>query len=64
MKNNILSIRESKGISQVELGEQANISRWYMNKIENNKVHLGLVLASRIAYVLECSVQEIFFTMN
>lgn len=64
MKNNIMSLLEEKGMSQTELAKQVGVSRWYMNKIINGKVHLGKALASRIAYELDCSIQDIFSKTN
>lgn len=60
MSNNILDLRERKGVSQAELARQLTVSRSWMNKIENGKVPLGYAMASRIARVLECNVQDIF----
>lgn len=58
--NNIRAIRNRKGLTQEDLARMLNISHFYLNRIENGQRKLAYPLASRIANILECSVDEIF----
>ena len=49
MNNRIKSVRETEGITQVELARRLNITVSWMNKIENGKVIPNVKIAIRIA---------------
>ena len=61
MNNRIKSVRETEGITQVELARRLNITVSWMNKIENGKVIPNVKIAIRIAKELNCRVEDIFF---
>jgi putative transcriptional regulator len=61
MFNNIKKIREEKGLSQEELAKLLKISVGHLNKVERRKRTPSLKLAVRIAKVLNCSLDELFF---
>ncbi len=61
MVNKIKETRLEKGISQHELAQILNISVSYLNKVERGKRIPSLMLAVRIANVLDISVEELFF---
>lgn len=64
MVNNIKHLREKQGISQAELSRRLGFSRSYMNRLENNKQQPNMITAMRIAEILNCSLDEIFFKHN
>lgn len=64
MGNNIKHLREKTGISQAELSRRLGFSRSYMNRLENNKQQPNMMTAMRIAKILNCSLDDIFFTKN
>jgi putative transcriptional regulator len=59
--NNMKLIREQKQLTQKQLAEKLNVSRSWLEKVENGKVEPSLKLALRIAAVLGCSIEDIFF---
>lgn len=61
MVNKVSEIRHNKGISQKELAQVLNISVNYLNKIERGKRDPSLKLAVRIAKLLDCTLNDIFF---
>lgn len=61
MGNNMKLIREQKQLTQKELADKLNVSRSWLEKVENGKVEPSLKLALRIAAVLGCSIEDIFF---
>lgn len=58
--NNIRAVRMRKGMKQSDLAKMLNMSVFYLNRIETGQRKLTYPLASRIAHILECSVDEIF----
>ncbi len=62
MPNRIKERREELGLSQKQLAEMLRLSVSYLNKIENERRNIGVVLAIRIARALDSSVEEIFLT--
>lgn len=60
MPNNIKQRREELGLTQKQLAEKLNLSETYLNKIENEKKKVHVVLAIRIARALNSTVEEIF----
>lgn len=61
MFNNISKLREEKGLSQEKLADLLQISVGHLNKVERGKRTPSLKLAVRIAKVLNCSLDELFF---
>lgn len=60
MKNGLRELREAKGWSQGELGEQLGVSRQTINAIETGKYDPSLPLAFRIARLFKKSIEAIF----
>ena len=54
--------RIKKKIKQQELAEMVGISREYLWKIENDAANPTKTIMIKIAEILECSVQELFFS--
>lgn len=61
MGNNIKQLRKKFGISQAELARRLDFSRSYMNILENNVKQPNSVTALRIANILGCTLNDIFF---
>ena len=53
--------RVIKGLSQEELAMEIGVCKDYVNMIENNKRTPSLILAKRIADLLETTVDHLFF---
>lgn len=60
MNNRLRELREAKGWSQGELGEQLGVSRQTINAIETGKYDPSLPLAFRIAKLFRKSIETIF----
>mgnify|MGYP003679282708 FL=1 len=60
MKNQVKTLRMTRGWSQAELASRLGVSRQTVNSIENNKYDPSLPLAFVIARVLESSIESIF----
>lgn len=61
MFNKIKEKRQEIGLSQQELADKLNISVDYLRRIERGERSCSLQLAVRIAVVLDCLMEEIFF---
>lgn len=60
MKNNLKSIREKKGFTQVQVAEKAQISEISYQRIEYGTQNPSLKTAQLIAKFLNATVEEIF----
>ena len=60
MDNNIKLRRKELGFNQEELAIKCNVSRQTINAIENNKYDPSLVLAFRLASILQTTVDDVF----
>lgn len=60
MKNRIRELRESKGLTQEQLGELVGTSRQAIYAIENEKFEPSIWLAYDISNVFECAIEEVF----
>jgi len=60
MKNHVRELRETRGWSQGDLGEQLDVSRQTINAIETGKYDPSLPLAFRIAKLFRLSIESIF----
>jgi putative transcriptional regulator len=58
--NNLRELRRSRGLTQQQLSESADVSRKSINAVENGVYIPSTVLALKIAKTLECSVEELF----
>lgn len=61
MGNNIKKLRKEFGINQAELARKLGFSRSYMNILENNVKQPNSATALRIANILGCTLNDIFF---
>ncbi len=62
MKNNIAEVREMKGISQQELANALGVKREYLSRIENGHRGLSLERQKKIAKILRCGLDALFWT--
>lgn len=60
MKNHIKALRKSKNLSQAQLASLCQVSRQTINAIENDKYDPSLLLAMRLAKVLEWPLEALF----
>jgi putative transcriptional regulator len=61
MVNQMQKYREEKGLTQADLAELLKISENYLGKIERGKSIPSMKLAVRIAKLLNCKLDDIFF---
>ena len=60
MKNQVRKLREERGLTQKQLGEQVNVSRQAINAVETGKFDPSLWLAYDIAPLFGMSIEEVF----
>ena len=60
MRTKIRELRESRNISQKELGELVGVSRQTINYIELGKTSPKITVALKIAKIFNTPVEEIF----
>ena len=60
MKNKVKILRETRNLTQKELGQAVNVSRQAINAIETGKYDPSLWLAYRLARFFERSIEEVF----
>jgi putative transcriptional regulator len=60
VKNRLKEILDKKGIKQIWLAEQINISPKTLNNIIGNKYNTSLEVALKISKILDIDIQEIF----
>lgn len=58
--NHIREIRQKKGISQIKMAEDLQVTRQTINAIEKNKYNPSLELALKIVAYFNMSIDEIF----
>lgn len=61
MANKIQEFRQLKGYTQEQLAVLLNISGDYLGKIERGQKVPSLKLAVRIAKLLDCTLNDLFF---
>ena len=64
LKNNIKSLRKSKGITQLELAKEIKVSRKTINTVENGVFIPSTILALKIAKILQVRVEELFWLVD
>lgn len=62
MENKLKYKRKQKGMTQTQLADKANITRPYLSLIENNLSSPSITVCIRLAELLDCRVDDIFFT--
>ena len=60
MKNNLKSIREKKGCTQVQVAEKARLSERGYQYIEAGQRLPNVMIAQKLAHVLNATVEEMF----
>lgn len=60
MKNNIRTLRKRAGLRQEDVAKLVNVTRQTINAIENDQYNPTLVLAMKLARLLETPVEELF----
>jgi putative transcriptional regulator len=60
VNNRVRELREAKGWSQGDLGQQLDVSRQTINAIETGKYDPSLPLAFRISKLFRKSIETIF----
>lgn len=60
MKNYLLEMRQTRGLTQQELGDWIGVSRQTIISIETGRYNPSLDLAHRLAVFFETKIEEIF----
>lgn len=60
VKNNIKKIRMEKGIKQIRMAEDLQVTRQTMNAIENNRYNPSLELALKIVRYFNVPIEDVF----
>lgn len=60
MRNSVRALRDSRGLSQAELGKALGVSRQTINSIENERYTPSLPLALAIGRYFAKRVEEVF----
>lgn len=61
MINHIKEIRQKRGITQVKMAEDLQITRQTINAIEKNKYNPSLELALKLIAYFDVPIEEIFY---
>lgn len=61
LRNKVRAIRRQKKITIADLAKRVGVSESMLYQIEREEKKPSLILAQRIARVLEVSVEELFF---
>jgi len=60
MRNKVRKLRDIRGLTQKELGEQVSVSRQAINAIETGKFDPSIWLAYDLAKFFGVSIEELF----
>lgn len=60
LKNNLEAIRKERKISQIELADILEVSRQTISSLENGRYNPSIMLAFKIAYYFNCTIEDIF----
>lgn len=61
MESKIRQIRKDKNLTHEQIANAVGISRPYYTLIENGYRHPSLEVAIKLAKILECQVEDLFF---
>jgi putative transcriptional regulator len=64
VKNNIKKIRKERGIRQLQMAEDLQVTRQTMTAIENNKYNPSLELALKIIKYFELPIEDVFILVG
>lgn len=59
--NHIKKLREARGLTQLQLAEEIEVSRKTINTIENEVFIPSTILAFKLARALDTTVEELFW---
>ncbi|MFC0188435.1 helix-turn-helix transcriptional regulator [Fictibacillus aquaticus] len=62
MVNRIREYRLAKNWTQEEVAAKLNVSKWYLNRLENEKVIASLQMRVRIATLFDAQITDIFLS--
>jgi putative transcriptional regulator len=60
MKNKVRTLRETRGLTQKQLGEAVGVSRQAVNAVETGKYDPSVRLAYRLSRYFALSIDELF----
>lgn len=60
MKNRLEEIRKKHGMNQEELANALEVSRQTIGSLENGRYNPSIILAFKIAWYFDMSIEEIF----
>lgn len=61
MNNLIKKYREEAGFTQQQMADKLKVTVSSYNMMENNKRGISLIMAKKISYILNASIDDIFF---
>ncbi|WKL56462.1 helix-turn-helix transcriptional regulator [Asticcacaulis sp. ZE23SCel15] len=61
LKNHLKEYRSARNLTQADLAVMAGVSRKTINTIENEVFVPSAILALKLAHVLECRVEDLFY---
>lgn len=61
LKNRLKDIRSARNLTQADLAVMAGVSRKTINTIENEVFVPSTLLALKLAEVLDCRVEDLFY---
>lgn len=64
VKNNIRKIRIERGIKQIKMAEDLQVTRQTFTAIENNKYNPSLELALKIVKYFDVPIDEVFILIE
>lgn len=64
VKNNIKKIRKVRGIRQLRMAEDLQVTRQTMTAIENNKYNPSLELALKIVRYFKLPIEDVFILVE
>lgn len=57
---NVIEIRKSKGLSQLDLASLVNVDKTSISRIENGRTNITLVTAIKLSLALDVRLKELF----
>lgn len=64
MRNRVKEMREARGLTQKELGEQVRVSRQAINAVETGKFDPSIWLAYDLAKFFNMPIESLFIFME
>jgi len=57
---NLKEIRESKGLSQLDLASEVNVEKTSISRIENGRTNITLITAVKLSKALDVKLKTLF----